>query len=199
MSPRRIAKALAAFGAVALATLIGVTVYVVRSRSSAPTVSRIAGLVPGTLLHAHNFHWTQMKGGERQWVLTAGDASYSDDKTSLILNDATVEMTSAEGKQVTVDAPRVAIVLNGNHVTRADLTGGTTIHYGDFVVSTAEAIFTPDDDKVEAPGTVTIEGDGLKVRGIGLSGNPKTRQFRLLSHVSTQIVPRRDSAGPTQG
>src|SRR6266852_8138532 len=98
MSPRRIAKALATFGAIALIALLAVTVWVVRHRSAAQVLQTVAGVVPGTLLHAHNFHWTQMKAGERQWVLTAADASYSNDKTALTLLGAEIAMNSSDGK-----------------------------------------------------------------------------------------------------
>src|SRR5437016_4249167 len=174
MSPRRIAKALAGFGAVAVAILLGVTIFVVRSRSSAPTLSQAIGIVPGSLLHAHNFHWTEMKAGNRQWELTARDASYSDDKTSLLLNDADLAMSSEDGKLVRVKAPLARLALDGNHVKRADLSGGTRIAYGDFVLTTDHAVFLPDEDQVSAPGAVTLEGEGMKATGIGLSGHPKT-------------------------
>jgi lipopolysaccharide export system protein LptC len=190
MSPRRIAKALAGFGAVALVALVAATVYVVRSRSSTVTVTQVAGLVPGALLHARNFHWTQMKSGEQQWVLTARDASYSADKTSLILKQSRLSMTSNDGKQVVVEAPRAVLALEGNQVQRADLSGGTKIFYDDFVLTTDEAIFKPDADDVEAPGSVTIEGEGLTVTGVGLTGHPRRRQFELLRQVSTRIVPK---------
>jgi lipopolysaccharide export system protein LptC len=35
-----------------------------------------------------------------------------------------------------------------------------------------------------------LESEGLKVTGIGLSGNPKTRVFELHDKVSTEITPR---------
>jgi lipopolysaccharide export system protein LptC len=194
VSPRRIAKALAGFGAVALAALVAATVYVVHNRAAAPVAAKVAGLVPGSLLHAHNFHWTQMKAGELQWVLTARDASYAADKASLILNQPVVTMTAEDGKQVTVRAAKAVLGLDGSRVKRAHLSGGMTIRYGDFVLTTDEATFVPDDDRIEAPGMVTIEGQGLKVTGVGLSGHPKTRQFELLKQVTTEIVPRPGSA-----
>ncbi len=198
MGPKRIAKALAGFGAVALAALLGVTVYIVRNRPSAVPVSKIAGLVPGALLHAHNFHWTQMKAGEQQWVLTARDASYSADRTSLIMSQPRLSMTSSDGKDVVVEAPHATLALDGNRVKRADLTGGTKILYGDFVLTTDEAVFTPDADEVEASGLVTIEGEGLKVVGTGLTGHPQRRQFELLRQVNTRIAPKPDSNRPKQ-
>ena len=198
LSPRQIAKTLAAFGALALIVLLVATIWVVRHRSAAQVLETAAGLVPGTLLRAHNFHWTQMKAGERQWVLTAGEADYSADKTTLKLTDAVVTLTSSDGKPVTVNSPHADLTLNGNHVTRAYLTGGTVIHFGEYVLSTDSATFMPDDDKVEAPGLVTVVGDGLKVTGVGLSGHPKTRVFELHTQVQTEVMPKKDSEKPKQ-
>jgi|HubBroStandDraft_1064217.scaffolds.fasta_scaffold32346_3 LPS export ABC transporter protein LptC len=200
MSPRRIAKALAGMGAVALIVLLGVTVLVVRHRSdSSKSAQNAAGLVPGTLLHVHNFHWTQMKAGARQWVLTASDANYASDRTSLALTNAELTMVSDDGKAVMIDSPHAVIFLNGNHVTRADMSGGTVIHYGDFIFSTDAAKFLPDDDHVEADGEVTVEGEGLRVTGTGLSGNSKTRVFELHKQVSTHILPKHESENAKAG
>jgi LPS export ABC transporter protein LptC len=198
LSPRRIAKFLAGFGALALVILLVATIWIVRHRSATQVLQTAAGLVPGTLLRAHNFHWTQMKAGERQWVLTAGEADYSADKTMLKLTDAIVTMVSSDGKPVVVNSPHADLTMNGNHVTKAYLTGGTVIHFGDYVLSTETATFMPDDDKVEAPGLVTVIGDGLKVTGVGLSGHPKTRVFDLQSQVQTEVMPKKDSEKPKQ-
>jgi len=193
LSPKKIAKALAGFGAAALIVLLIATVWIVRHRSAAQVLETAAGLVPGTLLRAHNFHWTQMKAGERQWVLTASEADYTADKTTLKLTDAVVTMVSSDGKPVVVNAPHADLTLNGNHVTRAYLTGGTIIHFGDYVLTTDSATFMPDDDKVEAPGLVTLVGEGLKVTGVGMSGHPKTRVFQLNTQVETVVTPKKDS------
>jgi LPS export ABC transporter protein LptC len=193
LSPKKIAKALAGFGAAALIVLLIATVWIVRHRSAAQVLETAAGLVPGTLLRAHNFHWTQMKAGEREWVLTAGEADYSADKTTLKLIDAVVTMVSSDGKPVVVNSPHADLTLNGNHVTRAYLTGGTIIHFGDYVLTTDSATFMPDDDKVEASGLVTVVGEGLKVTGVGLSGHPKTRVFQLNTQVETVVTPKKDS------
>lgn len=198
MSPKQIAKALAGFGAVAVVILLVATVWIVRHRSAAQVVQSTAGLVPGTLLRAHNFHWTQMKAGERQWVLSAGEADYSADKTDLKLTDAIVTMDSSDGKPVVINAPHADLTMDGNHVKRAYLTGGAIFHFGDYVLTTDSATFLPDDDKVDAPGLVTLEGDGLKVTGVGLTGHPKTRVFQLQTQVETTVTPKKDSEKPKQ-
>ena len=195
LRPKQIAKLLGAFGAITLAALVGVTYYVVHNRAAAPVIAAVAGLIPGSLYHVHNFHWTQMHGGEKEWILTARDANYSNDKTSLILNEPVVTLVSQDGKPITVKARNARLELEGaNKVKRATLSGGTEIHYGDFVMNTDVATFIPDSDQVDAPGFVTIEGEGIKVTGIGMTGHTKTRQFELLKEVSTHIAPKQPAS-----
>lgn len=194
MSPKRIARALGVVGAVALCVIVIVTVRVVRHRSVRQALENAAGLAPDSLLHAHNFHWTQMKGGQNQWVLKAKDASYAADKTSLVLIGAELSMTATDGKRLELVAPQARLRLSGNHISSADLGGGLIVHYGDFVLSTEKATFAPDNDQLEAPGAVKIEGEGLTVTGVGLSGHPKAEVFQLLNQVSTEITPRHKGA-----
>ncbi len=194
MSPRRIAKALALIGSVALAAILIFTVVVVRHRKPEQKLVTAAGMRPDAMVHARNFHWTEMKGAENQWVLRAINANYSVDKTGIKLDHANLEMVAKDGKQVSLVAPRAALKLDGNHVQQAELSGGVVVHYGDFVLTTDSALFQPDADQLTAPGLVTIVGEGLTVTGIGLNGHPKTEVFELLKQVNTRIVPGKKGA-----
>lgn len=193
MSPRRVAKAMGLFGAAALAVTLAVAIYVVRHRAPATTMQQMADIVPSALLHAHNIKWTQMSGGLSQWHLSAREASYSHDKTSLVLTDAELSMVAKDGKNVEVSAPRAEISVTGNHINQAHLSGGLRINYGDFVLKTAEATFSPDKDIVNAPGAVEVAGQGLTVTGVGLTGHPNQRSFTLLSQTNTVVVPKKRS------
>jgi LPS export ABC transporter protein LptC len=195
MSPRRIAKLLGAFGAVAVAAILAVTVFVVRHRAASLKPSaELLGLLPGTLLHAHNFHWTQMKGNQSQWVLKAKDANYSNDKTNLILTNPEITLTSNDGKRVDLIANLAQLKIDSGHITRANMSGGIVVYYGDFVMITDAASFVPDSDQLNAAGPVTIDGPELHITGIGLSGHPKAQTFQLLRQVSTRITPGKPRA-----
>ncbi|MGH7907106.1 MAG: hypothetical protein ACREP6_10795, partial [Candidatus Binataceae bacterium] len=141
MSPKRIAKLLAAVGVAALGAILIITIAVVHKRSPARNLSQVAGLLPNALLHVRHFHWTQMKGAEKQWILNASEASYAKDKKSIILKDAKLTMMTKDGKQVQLDAPAVTLSINGDHVRQAFMSGGITVHYGDFMLATEQATF----------------------------------------------------------
>jgi LPS export ABC transporter protein LptC len=191
MSPRRIARLLAFFGTIALMVIVVVTVIVVRQRSAQQKLRIVAAIVPGALLHARNFNWTQMRGDQSQWVLKASDASYSNDKTSILLVRPRLSMIAQDGKHLSLSASRAVLTVNGNHISRAEMSGGLTVDYGDFVVMTETATFLPDDDQLHASGAVKINGPGLDVAGVGLSGHPKAQTFQLLKEVKTVIDEKR--------
>jgi LPS export ABC transporter protein LptC len=195
MSPRRIARLLALLGTFALLIILVVTVMVVRQRSAQQKLQSVAAIVPGALLHAHNFNWTQMRGDQSQWVLKANDASYSNDKTSILLLEPQLSMTAKDGKHVYLAAARALLTVNGNHISRAEMSGGLKVDYGDFVLKTESATFLPDNDQLHASGAVKISGPGLDVAGVGLSGHPKAQTFQLLKEVKTVIDQKQRRAG----
>lgn len=174
--------------------IVVVTVIVVRQRSAQQKLQKIAAIVPGALLHAHNFNWTQMRGDQSQWVLKASDASYSNDKTSILLVHPQLSMIAQDGKHLSLTASRAVLTVHGNHINRAEMSGGLTVNYGDFVLTTDRATFLPDSDQLHAPGTVKINGPGLDVAGVGLSGHPKAQTFQLLKEVKTVIDEQRRHA-----
>jgi LPS export ABC transporter protein LptC len=195
MSPRKVARALAGVGLFALGAIVLVAVWVVRSRSRERFIKQAVHVLPGSLLHAQNFHWTQMKGEQKQWELRATDASYSEDKTSLKLVGTELWMVLQDGKQLRLRAPKAELKLEGNHVNSAALSGGLEVDYGTMVLTTAEAKYTPDQDHLEAQGDVRILGEGLAVTGVGLDARPRSRIFELRHQVSTQISPRKIREG----
>jgi len=194
MSPRRIARLLALFGMIALTVIVVVTVVVVRQRSAQQKLRTVAAVIPGALLHARNFNWTQMRGNQSQWVLKANDARYSNDKTSILLLEPQLSMTAQDGKHLALTASRAVLTVNGNHISRAEMSGGLRVDYGDFVLKTESATFLPDDDQLHASGAVKINGPGVDVAGVGLSGHPKAQTFQLLKEVKTVIDQRQRRA-----
>ncbi|MGH7865973.1 MAG: LPS export ABC transporter periplasmic protein LptC [Candidatus Binataceae bacterium] len=187
MSPRRVARVLAALGAVVLLTVVIMTTWVIHRRDTKPSLKDIAGLVPDAFVRAQKFQWTQIKAGRTQWKLNARDATYSGDRSSVTLTDAHIQSKSEDGKEVSVAAPRAVIFLDGTDVKRAQLSGGATIRYGDFELVTDNASFSPLTNDVDAPGVVTLTGNGVKITGVGLVGNAKSRQFELRQEVTTDI------------
>jgi len=199
MSPRRVARLLAALGVIVLAAIAIMTTWVIHRRDARPSLEDVAGLVPDAFLRVQKFQWTQIKAGQTQWKLNARDATYSNDKSSVTLTDAIVRVTSEDGKEISVIAPRAVVFLDGSDVKRAELSGGATIRYGEMELVTDHASFSPLTNGVDAPGAVTLTGNGLKITGVGLSGNAKTRQFELHKQVSTEIQGTRPVAGPQPG
>jgi LPS export ABC transporter protein LptC len=192
MSFRRLAKLLAWIGSSVLLAVLIVTIWVVRHRTAAQLIKQAATVVPGSMLSARNFHWTQMRGERKDWEVKAAGASFSDDRRMLKLQGADLSMVTEDGKQVSLRAPSVNLTMKGNnHVQQADLSGGLLVHYGDVTLIADRAVFTPDSDELTVPGAVTIESNGLKVTGVGLTAHPHAQLFDLHQQVRSEVTPRR--------
>jgi lipopolysaccharide export system protein LptC len=194
-----VARVLALAGVAALLVVAVMTTLVVRERSSEPKPQDVAGVVPDAFLRAEKFEWTQVKAGEPQWTLSARDATYAGDRRSVTLTDADLKLTSDDGKPVSVAAPSAVLWLDGNQIERAELSGGTIIRYDDFELTTERATFLPGSSDFDAPGPVTLVGDGLKITGVGLSGNARTRKFQLREQVTTEIDSHSEAAEARPG
>lgn len=192
MSPRRIAKTLAAIGVAALTIIVVSAGWIIKSRErERARLSHSISVDPGSLLHARNFHWTQMKGDKEQWQLVASEANYAENRTSLTLKDTKLTMVMDDGKPLAVRADRVDLSLSGNnHVKRAEFSGGLVLDYGDVRLKTARGTFLPDSDLLEAPGPVEISGDGFKISGVGLEAKPRARTFQLKHQVVTDLTAK---------
>jgi len=141
ISPKRAAGALAAVGAASLVAIALVAIPSMIHRDRNEALRKTLDLVPGALLHARNFHWTQMKGDRKQWELSAREASYSDDKTTLKLREPDLLMVLEDGKTLMLHAASAELKLNGKHIDEARLNGGLELKYGDIELSTADATF----------------------------------------------------------
>jgi LPS export ABC transporter protein LptC len=189
MSPRRIAKALAVVGIAALTVIVVAAAWIIKSREhEREQLAHSVSVEPGSLLHARHFHWTQMKGDKEQWELTSSEASYGEDRSSLVLKDSKLQMVLDDGKKVLAQAHRVDLNLSGNHVNRAEFSGGLVLDYGDVRLKTAGGTFLPDRDLLEATGPVEIAGDGFKISGVDLEARPRARTFTLKHQVVTELT-----------
>ncbi len=190
MSPRQIAKTLAGVGIAALVVIVTAAVVIIKSRDrERQLLAQSVKVEPGSLLHAHNFHWTQMKGDKEQWELFSSEANYSDDRTSLTLKDSKIKMVLDDGKPLSANAKLVNLKLSGNnHVTWAHFSGGVVVHYGDIMITTNDGTFLPDSDLLTSTSPVEIVGQGFKVVGVGLKAKPKARTFSIEHQVVTDFT-----------
>jgi len=187
MSPRRVAAGLAVIGAATLLVIALFSVRAVIHRDRNKALRKALDLVPGALLHARDFHWTQMKGGHKLWELNAGEAAYSNDKTMLTLKQPQLTMIMDDGKSLQLHAAKAALQLNGNHITKAHLIGGLDLIYGEVELKTDEATFWPDQDMIRGSGPVQVRMPGFDITGVGLEAHPRARMFALQHDVRTEI------------
>src|SRR5579875_2393218 len=104
MRLRHVARLIATLGAVALITVAFVAGRLMRSRAPDRALDSMLASIPASMVHANDFRWTQMKNGQKQWELTAREGTYSEDRTRVILDLATLRAWAQDGHQMVLHA-----------------------------------------------------------------------------------------------
>jgi LPS export ABC transporter protein LptC len=188
MGPRQIANILAAAGLAALVAVAVVAMHTIGHPRSDRALQKVLVTLPSSLLHANDFRWTQVKNGQKQWELTASEGSYSQDRRHLFLSGAVLNAVGEDGHEVVLHASRAVLELASNQIVRADMSGGLTIDYEGFELVTPNAVFFPDQDRLQAPGPVHVRGQGITADGIGMEAHLRERLFTLEHSVTTEMT-----------
>jgi LPS export ABC transporter protein LptC len=183
-----LAVVVAALAGIGLATWQNVT-----ARKPHTVADLGADFLPDVAQHIQNFRRVKLKDGKAVWEVQAEDAQYTDGDGTVVIHKPKVtfyleggerraELVGAEGR----------LTLDGKELAAVTLTGEVVLVIDQLEFRAAEARYDHANDRIEAPGIVTIRGKTLDVRGHGLEVDVTPRRVRLLDDVHT--VLKRDAA-----
>ncbi len=189
MRRTRLRAAMLAIVAVALA---GIGYQVARSmQARRPATLRDLGVdfLPEAAQHIRNFHRVKMEDGRTVWEITAEDARLFEQRGEVVVRaprmtfhledgERRARITGAEGRLLLDDA---------RDVRRITLRGKVTLELDDLEATTEEATYDRQQDRITAPGEVTLHGATIAVRGRGMEVDVAPQLVRLLDDVETVL------------
>ena len=137
------------------------------------------------------FERNETRDGKKLWEIKAQRGEYFPESNSASVEEATLTLYR-ENKPVELKAARATITLTGTSLHRADLAGGVKMVYLDqnVTVETSDAMIDMTENRVSAPGSVSVNGPDFEMHGNKFEGDLKTHNFRLTERVTTILRPR---------
>ena len=139
-----------------------------------------------------DFHRSEIdKDGRKVWEVKAKQGQYFPASNSAEVKDATVWFYREDQENaVVIKTDEATLFLNGTELTRANLYGNVSMDYaGEFLVTTAEAIYMKSENKVYAPGFVNIKNERYDIQGKELNAMLENRHFELQHEVESVLHP----------
>lgn len=145
--------------------------------------------VPEAALRVKEFHRTKVEGGKTVWEVAGEEASYLKAKQEVVIKKPRIIFYHEDGETIETTADKGHLFFSDQEMEKMQLEGSIQVHYQQFVLHTDEILYLSDTDQMVSPGKVTVEGEGLKLEGVGMEIALQDEKIRLLQKVKTKLQP----------
>jgi LPS export ABC transporter protein LptC len=128
--------------------------------------------------------------GKKAWEIVAREARYSVENHLVIVESPEFSFYPKDGDAFSLRSKEARIMLTSDkkeEVTRVELTGDLEMHVGEFVITTQEAIFETEQNRISSSAVVQIHGPGLAVAGQGYAVDVANKYLTLDAAVQTTL------------
>jgi LPS export ABC transporter protein LptC len=193
MRRSRLRAALLIVVAAALAGIVLATWQNVRTRHLRTVADLGADFIPEIAQHIQNFRRVKLQNGRAVWEVKAEDAQFAESENQVVVQRPDVIFYLDEGKrQAHLVGAEGRLTLDGKELSAVTIHGDVVLEIDDLELRADEATYDHAQDRIRAPGPVTIRGKTLDVKGTGLEVEVTSRIVHLLKDVHT--VLRHDAA-----
>jgi len=125
------------------------------------------------------------KEGKKTWELEAKSIQQEEDTKILILEDLKATYYTKDGRIVVVTGKKGKVNQESKDV---EIAGNVVLTTSDgYKLKTNSAAYTDQTRRVTTSDPVEIEGEQIRVVGIGMLVDMEAQTFKVLSHVKTHI------------
>lgn len=180
---------------IASVTLLLVTVvgYRVHRQVNISTSLPIDAPPPPTTTEQRMNNFKRVKvrpDGKKAWEIVAREARYSEENHLVIVESPEFSFYPKEGDAFSLRSKEARVILTADkkeEVARVELRGDLEMQVGEFIITTQEAIFETEQNRISSPAVVQIRGPGVDVAGQGYSVDVANKFLTLDAAVQTTL------------
>jgi len=157
---------------------------------SAPGLATPGAASVGFVLN--DFHRSSIKDGKVEWEIFGKRGRYDAVKNTADVEEPRLNLAKKDGETVTLRAGRALLNLTATDLNKAELFDNVVVvHKGETTLSADYAIYLKDQDTVEIPGNVTIDGPIFTITGKRMIAKLEPQDFVITNGVKSIFKPRK--------
>ena len=135
------------------------------------------------------FVYRQIKDGVVQWEVVAQKAEVFEAKHEAALETVEIRLLSRDGEEMTLQAEEGIINTETNDFQLRNLEELITIELANgYTILTHHIHWIDAKQEIRTPNPVTIQGQGIRITGIGLVGFLESEEFTVLDQVHVESM-----------
>ena len=175
--------------------LIGGVVFVslwanLRERKASESIEKIPKVSTGGAdMRMEKIRFVEDKQGQKTWELEANSVQQYQDQNLIVLEDVKVTFYSKEGQTFFLTGKKGKVDQSSRNV---ELVGDVVLTSSDgYRLKTHSISYRHSEKLVSTSDPVDIEGEQIRLSGIGMLVNMEAKTFKVLSQVKTQLKGRK--------
>lgn len=131
--------------------------------------------------------------GKKAWEIVARKARYSMEDHLIIVDTPQFSFYPKDGDAFSLRSREARVLLTADkkeEVLRVELNGDLEMQIGDFVITTQEAIFDSEQNRISSQAAVQITGPDVNVAGKGYAVDVVNKSMTLDADVQTTLSRR---------
>jgi LPS export ABC transporter protein LptC len=176
--------------------LIGGVVFVslwanLRERKASESIEKIPKVSTGGAdMRMEKIRFVEDKQGQKTWELEANSVQQYQDQNLMVLEDVKVTFYSKEGQTFFLTGKKGKVDQSSRNV---ELVGDVVLTSSDgYRLKTHSISYRHSEKLVSTSDPVEIEGEQIRLSGIGMLVNMEAKTFKVLSQVKTQLKGRKE-------
>lgn len=142
-----------------------------------------------------DFHRSETKDGKMLWEIRGTEAEFAPNSKAVLIKDCKLHYISKDDTPVILTSKQAKLYLLGTVITRAEFIGDVKmIHDKETTVTTQNAEYLREENRLIAPDDVKIVGKLYTITGKRLEGDLETRSFQILKDVKSHLKPKSSNA-----
>jgi len=171
---------------VLISLLIGVNIWLnLRERKASEVKESVPKIsTDGADMRLEKVHFVEDKHGQKTWELEATSVTQYQDKNMMVLKDVKVTLYSKEGRTFVLSGKEGKVYPNSKDM---ELAGDVVLTSSDgYRLKTHSITYHHKEKKARTSDPVEIEGEQIRLVGIGMLVDMEAKIFKVLSQVKTQ-------------
>jgi LPS export ABC transporter protein LptC len=145
----------------------------------------------GADMRMEKIRFVEDKQGQKTWELEANSVQQYQDQNLMVLEDVKVTFYSKEGRTFFLTGKKGKVDQSSKNV---DLEGDVVLTSSDgYQLKTHSVSYRHLEKLVSTSDPVDIEGEQIRLTGIGMLVNMEAKTFKVLRQVKTQLKRRKEA------
>ena len=151
--------------------------------------AEVAGVFLDADVGIDRFSFIQTKDGETQWEVRAKRAQILERESKAFLEDLQVTLFEDGDARMVLEGDEGVVDTESNNLTLKKNVGTIPIALkGGYTIHTKDLKWIDRDREISTNSSVTIQGEGIEITGVGLRGALGTEIFTIISDVRAVVT-----------